>query len=75
MATGKRVLEEASCHHPRIAVSRGWLANAGTRDGKRLLFEIIFPLEMKEYRQAPDAEKPKLHCRANLQRNLRPFGK
>lgn len=76
MALGKRVLEEASCHHPRIAVSRGWLADTGTRDGKRLVVKTIFPLDMTEYRQAADAKRPKLHCWADLQKeNLRPFGK
>lgn len=67
--------KEGSRHHPRMAVSRGWLANTGARAGRRLLVKIIFALDMKGYGQAADAEKPKLHCRAELQKNPRPFGK
>lgn len=52
-AAGKRVWEEASCYHPRIALSRGWLANAGTRDGRKLLFKITSPLATRDSGRRP----------------------
>lgn len=62
-----------SCHHPRIAASSDWHANTGTRDRGRLLYESILPLHMKEYRQAADAEEPKLHRRADMRKKKSTF--